>query len=129
MNNGAYRIIRSLTKGGMGAVYLAEDRGAFDRLCVVKQMLPYYDPTNPEERRRAEQRFQEEGRTLASLSHPGIPKIYAFFREGGRYYLVMEYIQGDNLEMFITHLDENNRLCPGKRLPMEEVIRHTIGVC
>ncbi len=36
-----YRIARTLTKGGMGAVYLAQDRRAFDRLCVVKQMLEY----------------------------------------------------------------------------------------
>ena len=129
LNNGHYRIVRSLTKGGMGAVYLAEDRGAFDRLCVVKQMLAYYDASDPEERQRAEERFQEEGRTLASLSHPGIPKIYAFFQEHGRFYIVMEYIQGEDLESFVTHQDTGGRMVYGRRLPQEEVIRHTIGVC
>jgi len=129
LKGGDYRIIRSLTKGGMGAVYLAEDRRAFDRLCVVKQMLDYYDPTNPEERLRAQQRFQEEGRTLASLSHPGVPKIYAFFSENGRFYIVMEYIQGENLEAYVTHEDERGQIIPAKRLPQEEVIRYIIQVC
>jgi serine/threonine protein kinase len=121
--------VRSISKGGMGAVYLAEDNRAFGRLCVVKQMLDYYDTSNPEECRRAEQRFQEEGRTLASLSYPGIPQMFAFFEEGGRYYLAMEYIQGDDLETFVTHEDEAGRIVTGRRLPREEVIRYTIQVC
>jgi serine/threonine protein kinase len=129
LKGGDYRIVRSLTKGGMGAVFLAEDRRAFDRLCVVKQMLEYYDTADPEERRRAQQRFEEEGRTLAALSHPGIPQIYAFFSEGGRYYIVMEYIRGDNLESFVSHENGTGRVIPGKRLPQEEIIRYMIQVC
>lgn len=129
VGNGDYRIVRSISKGGMGAVYLAEDRRAFGRLCIVKQMLQYYDPANPEEQRRAEERFQEEGRTLASLSYPGIPRIYAFLAEHGRYYIVMEYIQGENLESFVTHEDDAGRLVTNKRLPREEVMRYTIQVC
>jgi serine/threonine protein kinase len=129
LGKGDYRIVRSISKGGMGAVYLAEDRRAFDRLCIVKQMLDYYDPTDPEERRRAEERFQEEGRTLAALSHPGIPRIYAFLSENGRYYIVMEYVQGENLESFVTHLDETGRVVTNKRLPREEVVRYTIQAC
>ena len=129
LERAGYTIVRSLTKGGMGAVYLAKDKRAFDRLCVVKQMLEYYDPADPEERRRAQQRFEEEGRTLASLSHPGIPQIYAFFSENGRYYLVMEYIQGENLETFVTHEDETGATVPGQRLPLEEIGRYTVQVC
>ena len=113
----------------MGAVYLAQDRRAFDRFCVVKQMLEYYDPTDPEERRRAQERFEEEGRTLASLSHPGTPRIYAFFSENGRYYIVMEFVQGQNLETYVAHENDAGRVVPGKHLPQEEVIRCTIQVC
>jgi len=123
---GDYRIVRSMSKGGMGAVYLAQDRRAFDRLCVVKQMLEYYDPSDPDERLRAEERFQEEGRTLAALSHPGVPKIYAFFSENGRFYIVMEYIEGKDLESFVTHEDDEGNIVPAKRLPQEEVIRYII---
>jgi len=126
---GDYQVVRSISKGGMGAVYLAHDMRAFGRPCVVKQMLEYYDPSDPEEQLRAEERFEEEGRILASLSHPGIPRIYAFFSENGRFYIVMEYIEGNNLESFVSHQDDDGRVVPAKRLPQEEVIRYTIQGC
>ena len=45
----------------MGAVYLARDRRAFERLCVIKQMLDYYDATDPEERQRAQRALSGGG--------------------------------------------------------------------
>ncbi|MGI6367426.1 MAG: serine/threonine-protein kinase [Anaerolineae bacterium] len=129
LGEGRFRILRSISKGGMGAVYLAEDRGAFDRLCVVKQMLEYFDPGDPAERARAQQRFEEEGRILAELSHPGIPRIYAFLQEGGRFYIVMEYVRGENLAAFTTREDDRGPVAPVRRLPREEMIRYTIQVC
>jgi serine/threonine-protein kinase len=128
LSRGDFRIVRSISKGGMGAVYLAEDNRAFGRLCVVKQMLEYYDASNPEECHRAEQRFQEEGRTLASLSYPGIPQMYAFFEEEDRFYLAMEYIQGDDLETFVTHEDDAGRIVTGRRLPRERWCATQSGV-
>ncbi len=124
-----YRIVRAMTKGGMGAVYLAEDRRAFDRPCVIKQMIEYYDPADPEEAARAARRFEEEGRTLAALSHPGAPQIYAFFQENGRYYIVMEYVRGEDLESFVTHEDDHGQLVRTAALPREEIIRYVIQVC
>lgn len=129
LKDGDYRVLHSLTKGGMGAVYLAQDRRAFDRTCVIKQMLEYFDSSDPAERRKAEMRFQDEGRTLASLSHPGIPRIYAFFQEDGRYYIVMEHIQGRNLETFVTHRDEAGNTVSVRPLPQEEIIRYGIQAC
>lgn len=129
LDGGNYRIIRSLTKGGMGQVFVAEDRRAFDRPCIVKQMIEYYDPSDPEERQRAQKRFEEEGRTLAALSHPGVPKIYSFFAENGRFYIVMEYVEGENLETFVTHVDDGGTVSrPARRLPQEEVVRAIIQV-
>jgi len=113
----------------MGAVYLARDQRAFERLCVIKQMLEYYDAADLEEKEAARQRFEEEGRTLASLAHPGIPEIYTFFQEDGRYYLVMEYIQGDTLESFVTHSDSQGQHVLAQSLPMEEALRYIIEVC
>lgn len=129
LSHGDYQIVRSISKGGMGAVYLAYDRRAFDRLCVVKEMLDYYDPGDPKDRRRARQRFEEEGRTLASLTHPGIPRIYAFVQEFGRYYIVMEHIEGENLASFISREGENGMIAPARRLHQEEVVRYVIQVC
>ena len=129
LGNGRYRIVRSISKGGMGAVYLAEDRGAFDRLCIAKQMLEYYDPGEPEDRLKAQQRFEDEGRTLAGLSHPGIPRIYSFLQEAGRFYIVMEYVRGENLAAFTTREGDRGPIPPIRRMPREEMVRHTIQVC
>lgn len=129
LSKGDYRILRSISKGGMGHVYLASDRRAFDRYCVVKEMLDYYDTSNPEERQRAQQRFEDEGRILATLSHPGIPKILAFFAENGRFYIVMEYIHGQDLRAYITHEDHAGRIVPAQRMPREELLRHAVRVC
>ena len=45
--HGVYRILRSIGKGGMGTVYLVEDLGAFGRRRVIKEMLQYFDLTEP----------------------------------------------------------------------------------
>jgi serine/threonine protein kinase len=129
LRGGDYQIVRSISKGGMGAIYLARDTRAFGRLCVIKQMLTYYDATDELERQRARERFQEEGRTLAYLSHPGIPKIYTFFEEDGAYYLVMEYIEGQTLETFVTRRDSGRLVAPARRLHQEEVIRYAVQLC
>jgi len=102
MRNGAYRIVRPLNKGGMGMIYLAEDLGAFGRMCVIKEMLDYFDPANPLEVQEAQQRFEDEARTLAKLKHPQIPDLLSYFSEGQHNYIVMEFVQGDTLEHFIA---------------------------
>jgi len=129
LRGGAYRILEPLGKGGMGALYLAADTGAFDRKCVVKELLDYYDPASPDEARQAQERFETEARLLAELRHPGIPRIYGFFSEGGRHYIVMEYIEGETLERAVTHADPLGRTVSARPLPVEEAVRHAIRVC
>ena len=129
MRGGAYRILEPMGKGGMGALYLAADSGAFGRKCVVKELLDYYDPTDEEEARQAQARFETEARLLAELSHPGIPRIYSYFTEAGRHYIVMEYIEGDTLERGVTHVDFMGHTVAARPLPLEEVVRHAIRVC
>ena len=97
-----YLVRKLLGQGGMGAVYLAEDQQVFNRLCVVKEMLPYY--STPAEKQQAEQNFEREARLLSSLRNPGIPQIYDYFIEANRYYLVMEWVEGENLEDHMARL-------------------------
>ena len=56
LSKGAYRILRPLGRGGMGAVYLAANTRAFDRPCVIKEIIEYYDPVDAEARQKAIQR-------------------------------------------------------------------------
>ncbi len=127
--HGQYRIVRAIGKGGMGAVYLVEDMGAFGRLRVIKEMLQYYDLTRPEEVEAAHRRFEAEGRTLAQLRHPGIPDIIAYFSDGGRNYIVMEYVEGPTLLEGLTHPDVHGNLVPGRPYPVEDVLRWGIQLC
>jgi len=126
MNNGQYRIVRRLGAGGMGAIYLAQNTQAFDRLCVVKEMIGYYQPG---EERRAQERFEQEARTLAALKHPGIPDMYGYFSERGHNYIVMEYIEGDNLEQFVTHESRSGEQVSARPLGQDQVVRYGVEVC
>jgi len=101
VHNGAYRILRPLSKGGMGMIYLAEDLGAFGRSCVIKEMLDYFDPADPQEVQEARQRFEDEARTLAKLNHPQIPNLLSYFSSGQHNYIVMKYVEGATLEHFV----------------------------
>jgi serine/threonine protein kinase len=99
LQGGRYQIMGQLGHGGMGAVYLARDMELFGRLCVVKQMRPFF--ASQSERRRAEEDFKREAEVLARLNHPGhprIPEVYGYFVEGIDQYLVMKYIEGESLE-------------------------------
>jgi serine/threonine protein kinase len=126
--DGAYRILRLLGQGGMGAVYLAANTKAFDRPCVVKEVIEYYDPSDAEKRRQALQRFEAEARTLAALKHPNIPDVYAYFSRKGRNYLVMEYIEGRDLSSGLTRR-QNGQIVQGSPQPLDDVIRHVIEIC
>lgn len=91
-----YRIISSLGQGGMADVYLAKD-GILNREVAIK-ILRGDMATNPV----ALLRFQREANSSASLSHPNIVEVYDVGEEDGKHYIVMEYIDGDNLKQLIS---------------------------
>jgi tRNA A-37 threonylcarbamoyl transferase component Bud32 len=130
LDGGTFRVLRPLGKGGMGAVYLVAQTKAFDRPAVVKEVIDYFDPTDATARRKAAERFEAEARTLGDLRHPGIPDLYAYFSEGGHNYLVMEYIEGQDLRTALTREDtDTGQLLPGSRLPTDQVLRYTSQIC
>jgi serine/threonine protein kinase len=91
-----YHLLRQVGKGGFGAVYQAQDTQLGNRLVAVKEMSQR--GLTPEELREATENFQREALLLASLHHPNLPHIYEQFEEAGRWYLVMEFIEGETLE-------------------------------
>ncbi len=116
-----YEILKVLGLGGMGAVYQARDLRftGVDRLCAVKEMVS--TTPDPHVRRLAIQNFEREANILASLNHAAIPKIYDFFTEGIRSYLVLEYIQGEDLEAMLNDSEQ--------MLPVDQVINWAVQIC
>lgn len=99
-----YRILRHIADGGMGSVYEAELLGAegFQKTVAVKTILSDY-AEHPEFIRL----FIGEAKLVADLVHENIVQVYDLGREDDRYYIVMEYVDGLNLEAFITaHLEQ-----------------------
>jgi WD40 repeat protein len=87
---GHYRLTREIGRGGMGLVYLAQRADdAYDQEVAVKLVWPGPDAAG------ARQRFRQERRILAKLSHPNIARLLdGGATEDGRPYLVMEYVAG-----------------------------------
>lgn len=91
-----YQIDRLLGGGGMGMVYLARDQRLSNRPCAIKEMVDHF--IDPQQRIEANEYFAREADTLAQLKHPAIPAITDRFDDQNRHYLVMEYVEGRNLE-------------------------------
>jgi serine/threonine-protein kinase len=91
-----YRVIQVLSdRGGFGITYLAEDtQMPSGRRCVIKQLRPINN--DPQLYRTIQERFQREAVILEQLGHnnPQIPDLYAYFEDGGQFYLVEELIEG-----------------------------------
>ena len=110
---GRYHIILYLGEGAFGQTYLAEDIHLPDRArCVVKHLKPQV--TDEFTLRAARYLFAREAKVLNHLGqHPGIPRLLAHFEEKKQFYLVQEFIDGQDLSQEIK---------PGKQLSEEQVI-------
>ena len=119
---GRYLINRLAGRGGMGAVYEAVDtKRSPQRLVAIKE-LSQSKLKSKEEVERARKRFRGEAAILRSLDHPNLPRVYASFEDGGRSYLVMEFIEGQSL------LERLQADYPNP-LPTDEVLRYAAQLC
>ena len=101
--NNRYIIIKKIGQGGMAAVYQATDSHLPGAVWAIKEMSDAALPS-PEEREYAVQTFQREAQLLRTLNHPNLPRVTDFFAQGGKQYLVMEFVPGQTLDkMLSTH--------------------------
>lgn len=107
-----YEIIRPIKRGGMGAIYEVQDRRLRKRW-ALKEMIENFD--NEQESREANERFEREATLLASLNHPNLPRVIDFFEENERFYLVMDYVPGVDLNDLLKQRKD-------RKLPLEQVL-------
>lgn len=109
-----YEIIEELGGGGMAVVFKGRDK-FLNRLVTIKILRPEFMVDKD-----FITRFQREAQAIASLSHPNIVSIYDVGQEENIHYLVMEYVQGDNLKKIIKK---------GGPLVPEKVTRIVAQIC
>lgn len=91
-----YEILSVLGKGGMGSVYLAQARELGNKKVAIKELeLVGFAP---EELPKAVEQFKKEARFLAHLEHPNLVPVSDFFTVDGKHYLVMAYVEGEDLQ-------------------------------
>jgi serine/threonine-protein kinase len=100
---GKYRPIAELGRGGMAVVYLAASQGprGFSKLVVVKQLKEEFSSDN-----EFSAMFVDEARLAARLNHPNIVQTYEVEEQGGRFFIVMEYLEGQPLSQVRTRLSK-----------------------
>lgn len=109
-----YRILATVGRGGMGAVYSAEDLSLGNRKVAIKEMS--HRGLREQETLNAVEAFKREAHILAGLQHPSLPNIYDYFTDAGRWYLVMNFIDGETLSEYVYQANE-------RKLPVAEVLQ------
>jgi len=120
-----YQILKQVGKGGFGAVYQAIDTHVGNRVVAVKEMSQ--GGLGPQEVVAATEAFQREVFLLASLRHVNLPGIYDYFSDEGRWYVVMEFIEGETLEIYLN--DRGTPSAVDVRLPFEKVLAIGVQLC
>jgi eukaryotic-like serine/threonine-protein kinase len=116
-----YLIQNVIGVGGMGAVYRARDLHFPNviKLVAVKEMINQV--RDELVRSTIVRNFEREANLLATLDHPAIPRIYDYFTHNDRSYLILEYINGKDLEAI---LNEGEGF-----IPEERVVQWGIELC
>jgi predicted Ser/Thr protein kinase len=108
---GRYELEELVGAGGMSSVYRARDR-LLERTVALKILHEYYGADDA-----TLERFRREARAAAQLSHPNIVTVIDRAEDGGRHFIVFEYIEGENLKTLIERAG---------RLPVRRALSHAI---
>lgn len=122
LHHGRYLILQQVGKGGMAAVYKAQDLQARQRTVAIKEMSQ--QGLSGQELQQAIDAFIHEAELLGHLKHANLPSIYEQFEDGGRRYLVMEFIEGKTLEDRLAAAQQQ-----GGNLPLKQVMGIARQLC
>ena len=117
---GQYEVVGGLAHGGMGWIYLANDRNVNDRWVVLKGLLNTGDPD-------AARAAVAEKQYLAEVEHPLIVEIYNFVTAAdGASYIVMEYVGGRSLNIILKdRMKATGRFSP---IPVDQAIAYIVEI-
>ncbi|MBG1259903.1 serine/threonine-protein kinase [Nostoc commune] len=97
-----YKIIEELGYGGYGKTYLALDKRLQNRQVAIKELRPLN--TDEDYLKDARERFYQEANTLLKLNeYPNIPDVYDFLEKDSEFYLVQEFIDGQDFNEFLIN--------------------------
>jgi len=96
-NFSKYEVQKILGRGGSGVVFLAKDT-TLERNVALKVL-----PTALADDDERILRFQQEAKAASAISHPNVAHIYGFGKADDRYYLAMEYVQGNTLRRLLKN--------------------------
>ncbi|MEU0156038.1 Stk1 family PASTA domain-containing Ser/Thr kinase [Micromonospora fulviviridis] len=114
--DGRYRIRGRVARGGMATVYTATDE-RLERTVAVKIIHPTQAPEARARMAGFVERFTDEAKTIARLTHPNVVAVYDQGSHAGLPYLVMEYVRGRTLRDVLA---ERRRLNPDEALAIAE---------
>src|SRR5690349_23253610 len=87
-----YKILEKLGEGGMGVVYKAEDT-KLDRVVALKFLRPHLSASEQDKAR-----FVQEAKAAAALNHPNVCSVIDIQEVAERQFIVMEFVEGENLK-------------------------------
>jgi serine/threonine-protein kinase len=96
MELGDFRLLRRIGEGGMGQVYLAEQR-SLQRRVALKIVRPEFSTDAT-----WSLRFKNEAKAIAQLTHPNIVQVYAVGMHAGLEFMALEYVEGMNLKDYLV---------------------------
>src|ERR1043166_5431080 len=106
---GNYRLVERVAIGGMAEIFRAKRLGAagFEKTGALKRILPKFA-----QQREFVDMFHDEANIAAGLQHPNIAQVYDFGEVNGRYYIALEFVDGNDLQKFLRALAEQDVCCP-----------------
>ncbi len=116
-----YRVLRKLDAGGMAEVFLGESEAlkGFKRRVAIKRILPHLTKN-----KRFVQMFLDEAKLSLQLQHANVVSVYDIGRADNTFFIVMEFIDGCNLNQIIGHTRRKGRL-----IPLEQAVYIIREVC
>lgn len=113
--HGRYRIESVLGSGGFGHVYVAVDLSNNQQYAVKEYLVTGSS---------GQEQLKHEARVLSHLHHPNLPAFQDAFIERGRYYVVLNYIEGNDLTDLIRMTRQRNEV-----IPLRQMLNWLLSIC